>query len=137
MPTTTELSIQLDDEPGTLGKICRTLADRGVNILALHSQPLGRRSQIRLVVDDPKAAESVLDNEKLEYTEVPVAHVKLPHRPGELARAASKLGEAHININYAYCGVDAKTNEPLMIFGVSDAREAAKVLDEGATAASV
>jgi hypothetical protein len=136
MPTATELSIQLDDEPGTLGQICRTLADRGVNILAFHSQPLGRRSQVRLVVDDPKAAASVLDKEKLEYTEVPIAHVNLPHRPGELARAASKLGEANININYAYCGVDATTNEPLFIFGVSDAGRAAKILDEAATAAS-
>ena len=135
MPTATELSIQLDDEPGTLGKICRTLADNGVNILAFQSQQLGRRSQIRFVVDDAKAAGSVLDKEKLEYTEGPVAHVKLPHQPGGLARVASRLGEANININYAYCGVDAKTNEPLMIFGVSDAREAAKLLDEGASAA--
>jgi hypothetical protein len=135
MPTTTELSIQLDDEPGTLGKICRTLADRGVNILAFQSQPLGRRSQVRLLVDDPTTAKSVLDKEKLEYTEEKVAHVKLPHRPGELARAASKLGEANININYGYCGVDAKTNEPLLIFGVSDAGRAAKVLDDAAASA--
>jgi hypothetical protein len=135
MPTATELSIQLDDEPGTLGKICRTLADRGVNILAFQSQPLGRRSQIKLVVDDPKAAESVLDKEKLEYTAEQVAHVKLPHRPGELARAASKLGEANININYGYCGIDAKTNEPMLIFGVSDAGRAAKILDEAAATA--
>jgi hypothetical protein len=135
MPTTTELSIQIDDEPGTLGKICRTLADRGVNILAFQSQPLGRRSQVRLVVDNPTTAKSVLDNEKLEYTEQPIAHVKLPHRPGELARAASKLGEENININYAYCGVDAKTNEPLLIFGVSDAGRAATILDEAAAAA--
>ena len=136
MTTATELSIHLDDEPGTLGKICRTLADRGVNILAFQSQPLGRKTKVRLVVDDPTTAKSVLDNEKLEYTEEPIAHVKLPHRPGELARAASRLGEANININYAYCGVDAKTNEPLLIFGVSDAGRATKVLDEAAAAAS-
>ena len=136
MPTTTELSFHLDDEPGTLGKICRTLADRGVNILAFQTQPLGRKSQIRLLVDDPTTAESVLDKEKLEYTQEKVAHINLPHRPGELARAASKLGEANININYAYCGVDAETNEPLLIFGVSDAGRAAKILDEAAAAAS-
>lgn len=135
MPTTKELSIQLDDHPGTLGKICRTLADRGVNILAFQSQPLGKKSQVRLVVDNPTTAKSVLDTQKLEYTEEPVAQVRLPHRPGELARAASKLGENQININYGYCGVDAKTNEPLLIFGVSDAGRAAKILDEAAAAA--
>lgn len=136
MPTTTELSIQVEDQPGILGKICRTLADRGVNILAFQSLPSGNKSQVRLVVDNPTNAKSVLDNQKLKYTEAPVAHVKLPHRPGELARAASKLGEAKININYGYCGVDAKTNEPLLIFGVSDAGRAAKILDEAAAAAA-
>lgn len=135
MPTTTELSIQMDDQPGTLGKICRTLADRGVNILAFQTQPLGKKGQVRLVVENPTNAKSVLDKEKLEYTEAPVAHVKLPHRAGELARAASKLGENNININYAYSGVDAKTNEPILIFGVSDAGRAAKILDEAAAAA--
>ena len=135
MPTTTELSIQMEDQPGTLGKICRTLADRGVNILAFQTQHLGTKGQVRLVVDNPTTAKSVLDKEKLEYTEEPIAHVKLPHRPGELARVASKLGEANININYAYCGVDGKTNEPLLIFGVSDAGRAAKILDEAAKAA--
>jgi hypothetical protein len=135
MPTTTELSIQIDDQPGTLGKICRTLADSGVNILAFQLQPLGKRGQVRLVVDNPTSAKSVLDKEKLEYTEEPVAQVKLPHRSGELARAASKLGENKVNINYAYCGVDAKTNEPLLIFGVSDAGRAAKILDDAAASA--
>jgi hypothetical protein len=136
MPTTTEFSIQMDDKPGTLGKICRTLADRGVNVLAFQSLPSQGKSQVKLVVDNPTTAKSVLENQKLKYTETSVAHVKLPHRPGELARAASKLGEANININYAYCGVDAKTNEPLLIFGVSDAGRAAKVLDEAAAAAA-
>ena len=137
MPTTKEFSIELNDQPGVLGNICRLLADRGVNILALDARPLeGKgRSQVRLVVDNPTTCKSVLDNQKLNYTETQVAQVRLSHRPGELARAASRLGEANVNINYVYCGVDANTNEPLLIFGVADAGGAAKILDEAATAA--
>jgi hypothetical protein len=137
MPTTKEFSIALDDQPGTLGKICRSLADLGVNILAFESKPSESKgqSQVRLVVDNPTTAKTVLDDQKLKYTETQVAQVKLPHRPGELARAASKLGEANVNINYAYCGIDAGTNEPLLIFGVADAGRAAKILDEAAAAA--
>jgi len=135
MPTTKEFTIQMDDQPGTLGKICRPLADRGVNILAFESVPSAGKSHVKLVVDDPTTAKPILDNQKLKYTETEVAQVKLPHRPGELARAASKLGEANVNINYAYCGIDAKTNEPLLIFGVKDAGRAAKILDEAAAAA--
>ncbi len=138
MPTTKELSIQLEDQPGTLGKICRSLADRGVNILAFDSKPSeGKgKSEVRMVVDNPTTAKSVLDNQKLKYTEAEVAQVKLPHRPGELARAASKLGDANININHSYCGIDARTNEPMLIFATADTGRAAKVLDEAAAAAS-
>src|SRR6266542_5476286 len=88
MPTTKEFSIQMEDQPGTLGKICRTLADRGVNILAFQSIPVEGKSKVRLGVDDPTTMKAVLDNQKLKYTEAQVAQVKLPHRPGELARAA-------------------------------------------------
>jgi len=137
MPTTNEFSIELNDQPGVLGNVCRSLADRGVNILALDAKPLETKgkSQVRLVVDNPTTLKSVLDNQKLNYTETQVAQVRLPHRPGELARAASRLGEANININHVYCGVDANTNEPLLIFGVADAGRAATILDEAATAA--
>src|SRR5437899_2695950 len=136
MPTTKEFSVRMEDQPGTLGTICRTLADRGVNILAFQSIPLEGKSLVRLVVDNPTAAKSVLDTQKLTYTEAQVAQVKLPHRPGELARAASNLGEASVNINYAYCGIEPGTNAPLLIFGVADAGRAAKILDEAAAAAA-
>jgi hypothetical protein len=87
-------------------------------------------------VDNPTTAKSVLDSQKLKYTEAQVAQVKLPHRPGELARAATKLGEANVNINYAYTGIEAGSNEPMLIFGVADAGRAAKILDEAAAAAA-
>ena len=136
MPTTKEFSVQMEDQPGTLGKICRTLADHKVNILAFQSIPIEGKSQVRLVVDNPTTAKSVLDSQKLKYTEAQVAQVKLPHRPGELARAATKLGEANVNINYAYTGIEAGSNEPMLIFGVADAGRAAKILDEAAAAAA-
>ena len=136
MPTTKELSIQMDDKPGTLGKICSSLADRNVNILAFDSKPLEKgKSEVRLIVDNPTTAKSILENQKLKYKETEVAHVKLPHRVGELARAATKLGDANININYGYCGLDARTNEPVLIFGVADAGRAAKILDAVAAGA--
>ncbi len=136
MPTTKEFAIRMDDRPGTLGKISRALADRNVNILAFQSFPSEKKSLVRIVVDNPTTAKTVLDKEQLTYTETEVAQVKLPHRPGELARAASRLGEANININYAYCGLDPSTNSPLLIFGVAEVGRAATALDQAATAAA-
>src|SRR5712691_6018209 len=136
MPTSKEFAIRMEDRPGTLGKVCRALADRAVNILAFQSFPTGKESLVRFVVDNPTTAKSVLDAQRLTYTEAEVAQVKLPHRPGELARAASRLGEANININYAYCGVEPGANAPLLIFGVAEVGQAVAILDQTAAAAA-
>jgi hypothetical protein len=87
------------------------------------------------VVDNASTAKTVLDTERTSYTEEKVAQVTLPHRPGELARAASQLGEANININHVYCGLEPRTNQPLLIFGVTDVDEASTILEKVATAA--
>jgi hypothetical protein len=106
-----------------------------VNILAFQSSPSEGKGLVRIVVDNPTTAKSVLDSERLTYTEGEVAQVKLPHRPGELARAASRLGEANINVNYAYSGIDPATNAPLLIFGVAEVGRAVTILDQAAAAA--
>jgi hypothetical protein len=136
MPTTKELTVYMEDRPGTFGKICRVLADRGVNILAFHSIPYEGKSLARLIVDNPANAKMALDKERVTYSEVEVAQVKLPHRPGGLAQAAARLGEADININYAYSGVEPATNAPLLFFGVAEVGRAAKILDQAAAAAA-
>jgi hypothetical protein len=134
MPIIKEFTVLMDDRPGTLGKVCRALADRNVNVLALHSFPIGGKSVTRFVVDNPTAAKTALDNERLLCTEVEVVQVKLPHRPGEIARVATRLGEANININYAYCGLEPGTNTPLVFFGVNEVTQAAPLLEQAAAA---
>jgi hypothetical protein len=136
MPITTELAIRMENRPGSLGKVCRALADRGVNIMALQSIPAQNTILVCLVADNPAAARSVLDNAGIFYTESEVAEARLPNRPGELARPASQLGEANININYAYCGVEPGTNVPLVIFGITEVGRAATILDQPASAAA-
>jgi hypothetical protein len=134
MPIAKELTVRMDNRPGSLGKVCRALADRGVNIMAFQSIPSDKTILVCIVVDNPAAAEAILDREGISYTEGEVAQVKLPSGPGELAHAASKLGDANININYAYCGVEPNTNAPLVIFGVTEVGRAATILDQTAAA---
>ena len=137
MPATKEFTIQLEDRPGTLGKLCRALADRGVNIVAFQTFPQQKgKSTVRLVTDNPTGAKTVLDSERIPHKETEVAQSKLPHRPGTLATAAAKLGEGKININYAYAGIEPGTNAPVVIFGVAEVGQAAKILDDVAAAAA-
>jgi len=137
MPTNKEFTIRLEDRPGTLGKLCQALAEQSVNILAFQSCPLEKgKSAVRLALDNPAVAKSILDRQKTDYTETEVAKVTLTNRPGELARAATRLGEAGINIDYGYCGVDPSTNATMLLLGVADAGKAAKVLEQAAAASA-
>jgi hypothetical protein len=137
MPTTKEFTIRLEDRPETLGQLCQALADQSVNILAFQSFPLENgKSSVRFVLDNPAAAKKILDGRRADYTETEVAQVRLAHRPGELARAASRLGLAGININYGYCGADPDGKATFLIFGVAEAGKAAKILDQPAAASA-
>ena len=90
----------------------------------------------RFIVDNPSTAKTVLDSEQLTYVEAEIVQAKLPHQPGEIARMASRLGEANININYAYCGLEPGTNTALVFFGVAGVSKAAPILEQAAAAAA-
>src|ERR1700719_947890 len=70
MPIIKEFTIRLEDRPGTLGKLCQALAEQNVNILAFHSCLLEKgKSAVRLVLDNPSVAKSILDRQKTDYNE--------------------------------------------------------------------
>jgi hypothetical protein len=130
MPVTKVFTIQMQDRPGTLGTFCRALGERNINIVGFQSYPSDGNSEVQLVADDPSTAKTVMDNQKVDYKERDVAQVRIQNRPGELAKLASMLGEADINIDYAFTGMDSGTNAPLLFFCVADAARAASILDK-------
>src|ERR1700739_1276061 len=101
-----ELTVTIADKPGALGKCFLALAERGINILAFQSYVEEGESLARMLVDDPAHAKKVRGGMRLIFEETEVAAVRLEHRPGELGRAAAKLGEIQVNIDYSYCGIE-------------------------------
>src|SRR6202163_1629871 len=128
-----ELTVTIEDKPGALGKCFLALAERGENILAFQSYVEEGESLARLLVDDPAGAKAVLGGLRMIFEETEVAVVRLAHRPGELGRAASRLGEKQINIDYSYCGMEPGSTRALVVFGVDNLTRAANALDELAT----
>ena len=115
---------------------CGRISTSSIAFDTHHGRRRLEQSLIRLVVDDPASAKKPLDANRIYYTETDVAQVTLPHHPGELSHAASRLGEVQININYAYCGTDPTSNMPLVIFGIRDVAKAVPILDEVARKAA-
>jgi len=125
-----EFTVTIEDKPGALGKCFLALAARRVNILAFQSYVEERESLVRFVPDDPASANLVLGGLRMIFEETEVAIVRLPHRPGQLGRAAARLGEGHINIDYSYCGVEPASALVMLVFGVDNVAKAATLLDQ-------
>ena len=125
-----EFRVVIEDKPGALGRCCRALAERGVNVLAFQSYVEEGESLARFLVNDAAAALAALGGAHMIFEEVDVAVVRMTHRPGELARAAAALGEHHINIDHSYSGLDPESNLPLAVFGVDAVSKASSLLDQ-------
>ena len=134
MPKAKEFTVTIEDKPGALGECFLALAERGVNILAFQSYVEGGESLARLLVDDPPKANAVLGRLHMIFEETQVAIVRLAHRPGELGRAALRLGEEKINIDYSYSGLEPESTLALLVFGVDRLSKAVTLLDELAAA---
>jgi hypothetical protein len=125
-----EFTVTIEDKPGALGKCFVGLGERGVNILAFQSFVEERESLVRFVTDNPAAAKAMLGSLRMIFEETEVAVIKVAHRPGELGRAAMRLGERQINIDYSYCGQEPGSAQVLLVFGVDNLSKASAALDE-------
>ena len=125
-----QFTVTIEDKPGALGKCFLALAERGVNVLAYQSYVEDGESLARFMADDMDTARAELGSLRMIFEETEVAVIRVAHRPGALGRAAARLGENKINIDFTYCGLEPGSAQALMVFGVDNLTKAAKVLDE-------
>jgi hypothetical protein len=125
-----EFTVTIEDKPGALGKFFLALAQARVNVLGFQSYVEEGESLARIMVDDQAAAKSVMGGLRMIFEETTAAVVRLPHRPGELGRAAARLGEKGVNIDYSYFGLEPGSDKALLVFGVDNLSKASAALDE-------
>ena len=131
MPKATQLTLPLDNEIGTLARLCRDLAQGGVNLLAISAPETGtERGGVRLVVVNPDIASRTLTKGGYLFSQEEVLFLELTNRPGALARAVEKLAKAKIDVRYAYATASARTKKVAAVVAVSaaDLAKATKLL---------
>jgi|SRR5579862_5964879 len=122
MPIRTELNLRLPNSPGALGAVCRLLSDERVNILAMTVETGG---QLRMVVDNHVHGGAVLREHHHQVTERDVIALSVSNGPGALAPVLRLLGDAGVNIEYAYGGAPDASPTASIVVGVDDAARAA------------
>jgi hypothetical protein len=125
-----ELALALDNETGTLARLCRHLADGGVNLLGLSAPEEHARGAVRLLVANREIATRVLSKAGYRFNVEEVIFVELKNRPGALAKAIEKLARANIDVRYLYATAYTKAKKTAAVIAVAeeDIDKAAKLV---------
>lgn len=125
----TQLALFLDNKPGTLARVCQALAKAKINILALSTSDTVDHAVVRMVVSEPRKALLLFEEHGTLVVENEVLLVEGENKPGSLARLASKLAEANVNIEYLYCATTPSARKGLLVLRLSDTRKGLKILN--------
>jgi len=123
-----QLSVFLDNKPGTLAKVCDELAAAKINIYALTMSDTIDHAVVRMVVSDPNRALHIFGDHGVLTLEADVLLIENSNKPGALGDIAKRLAKARINIEYAYLATSPGAKKGLLVLRVKDAEKAVQVL---------
>lgn len=124
MPAAREVRVHHADKPGRLGRISSVLGGAGINIDGFGVWG----GETRLFVSDVDHAVELLAAEGISCEVADVLRLHLPDEPGNLAEVAQALGEAGINIDYAYTLTSTVAGEAAFVLAVIDPQAAEEIL---------
>lgn len=125
-----QLSVFVENRPGSLMRVTSALTEAHINIRAIASFDTPEFGILRLVVDKPADAKSYLTGKGFVVRVHDVIGVELKDEEGNLNQMLSTLAGGEININYIYSFVIREGRTPVMVFNTDDYEKAAKVLAE-------
>lgn len=121
MAIRTELSLRIQNSPGSLSRVCQVLAAERVNLVALSLDGSG---MLRIVVDNHIHAAATLREQHYHVDEREVLYTIMPNHPGSLASAVKLVADAGVNLDYAYATGVENDRMVGVVMGVPDTMRA-------------
>lgn len=130
--TINQVSVFIENKPGSLSAFAHLLRENGIDIRALSIADVEDYGILRIIVDDVYKTTNVLKNANYVFKITPVLAVPLKDSSGSLADVLDVLGNGGINIEYLYAFVARQRGRAYVIFRVSenDQEKAETVLSE-------
>ena len=125
-----QISIFLENKCGRMIRISDVLGEAGINIRALSIADTSDFGILRLIVDQPDKACTVLREKGFMASVTEVIAVEVPDVPGGLAKVLTPLEAAGINIEYLYAFVQKRTEDALILMRVENIPAALQALQE-------
>jgi hypothetical protein len=104
-----DLSITLEDRPGTLAQLGEVLGNAGINIDGISGVEAGGQGVIHLLVQDADAARQALSGAGIQCgDDREVEVVSVVDQPGELGRHLRRVADAGVNIDLVYLATETR-----------------------------
>lgn len=127
--TVNQISVFLENKPGTLTSMTSLLAENNIDLRALSLAETNDFGIVRIIVDDVYKAATVLKDGGFVHKLTPVLAVLIPDEPGGLHKVLDVLTGAGVNVEYMYAFLGGgDVDHAYMIFRVQDAQKAAGAL---------
>jgi hypothetical protein len=125
-----QISVFMENRPGSLADITGVLARADVNIRALSLADTADFGILRLVVNQPAAARRALKDNGFTVGTTTVLALEIPDRPGGLWGILQILATAALNVEYMYAFVQKSGENAVVIFRFDEPERAAKALQD-------
>ena len=124
MAKTKLLTIAVDNQPGAVANIAKTLGNAKVNILALLGTSQGTAGSVQLMVDDARRAKKALDQARISYQETAAELYELPNKPGALGQCLDSLQKKGVNLSSIHATASKGGKKAVVVYTVEAAAKA-------------
>ncbi|MGV8057703.1 MAG: ACT domain-containing protein [Smithellaceae bacterium] len=123
-----QISIFLENKPGSLEHATRVLKEADINIRTLSLAETADFGILRLIVNDVEKTNKVLKENGFRVNKTVVVAVEVPDRPGGLHSIMEVLSRENINVEYLYAFVEKSGENAVIIFRFNTPEKAIEVL---------
>ncbi len=123
-----QLSLFLENKPGSLSRPVKLLAKAKLNILTLSVADTEQFGILRLIVRDWEKALGLLKKEGFVVKVTDMVAIEVGDAPGGLASILAALGKTHVNLEYMYGFTLRKERKGLLLFRFDDPDRAIEAL---------
>lgn len=123
-----QLSIVIPNEPGQIAMVSDIMAKHDVNISGVMFLDTMAQGVVRFVTENAASAQKVLEEAGLFVVLAEIIEVEFENEVGALHILSKALGDAGVNIDYAYGSDNPNPNEMKVAFKMSDTQKALGVL---------
>jgi hypothetical protein len=112
----TDLTVILEDRPGTLADMGEALGNAGVNVDGMCGFPSEGKGVLHILVEDAAGARSALEGAGIEVAgEREVLVVEIEDQPGSFGAVARKIANEGVNFDLVYLATSTR-----LVVGTND-----------------